>query len=78
MAERLVDSSVVIDLLHAYKPATEWLAGLGAIQLTITPIAFMEVIEGKNNKIKRQRAVKFLSQFEMIYLTPEDQEWAIE
>ena len=48
------------------------------MEVLITPPVWMEVIEGEGNKIRQQRAVKFLRQFELIYLTPEDQEWAME
>ncbi len=38
----------------------------------------MEVITGGDNKIERQRAAQFMEQFDMIYLTQADLDWAMQ
>lgn len=38
----------------------------------------MEVMFGAKNKTKQAMAIKMLKQFEMVYLTQEDQVWAMQ
>jgi predicted nucleic acid-binding protein len=74
----LIETSVVVDFLRRYTPAFTWLHTQSQQPLVITPIIWMEVISGGDNKIKRRRAAQFMEQFEMIYLTDADLEWAME
>jgi predicted nucleic acid-binding protein len=74
----LVDAAAVVDLLRGYAPALAWRAANPMLILGITPVAWLEVINGAANKSKRNQALNFLLQFDMVYLTEADQEWAME
>jgi len=76
MATSFVDSAVVVDILRVHPPAQLWYGK--QIQLGITPILWMEVVNGAPNKIKQLRAIKFLTTFEMVYLTKSDLDWAMQ
>ena len=76
MVTALVDSSVLIDVLRGYKPAVDWLATQG--RLGVTPIVWLELIEGAPNKAKQTAAIKLLRRFDRIVLIPDDMQWAIE
>ena len=75
MVTALVDSSVLVDVLRGYDPAVNWLAEQG--QLAITPIVWLELLEGAPNKIGQQEAIKLLRRFEVVDLTPDDMQLAI-
>ncbi len=72
----LLDTVVLVDLLRAYPPALDWLAGQE--QLGITPMVWLEVIEGAADANAQKRAVRLLRHFERVDLLPEDFDWAIE
>jgi predicted nucleic acid-binding protein len=74
----LADAATVIDLLRSYSPALAWRAANPHLILGITPVAWLEVIDGATNKAKRNQALNFLLQFDMVYLTQADQDWAME
>ena len=78
MTAALIETNVVVDLLRLYSPAVDWLHKQSQSILGITPIIWMEVITGGDNKLERQRAAQVMEQFEMIYLTQADLEWAME
>jgi len=73
-----IETNVVIDLLRSYSPALAWFSAQGQVTLGITPIIWMEVITGTDNKAKRQRAAQFMVQFEMHYLTQTDLDWSMQ
>ena len=77
MADVLLDSAIVVDLLRNYPPALQWRSTQARSVAGITPTVWMEVIHGALNKTAQERAVKALYQFEMIYLTQTDMEWAM-
>ena len=72
----IVDTAVVVDLLRGYPPALTWLAGQD--RLGITPIVWLEIIEGARDGRAQRRAVEILHHFERIDPLPEDFDWAIE
>jgi predicted nucleic acid-binding protein len=76
MITALVDTTVIVHLYRRYAPALTWygsqLQGLG-----ITPITWMEVIDGAGSKAKQIASKTILSQFEITHLTAADQDWAI-
>ena len=76
--EALVDTSILIDLHRGYPLALTWLQANPTLSLGITPMVYMEVMLGVENKAAQNRAVAFLKHFQLIYLTFEDQAWASE
>ena len=76
MVDAMLDTNIIIDLLNAHPPATQW-AHSRQLKLGITSVTWMEVIYGAQNKIKRDAAFKFMRQFEMFRLIEEDQDWAM-
>lgn len=78
MVVALVETNVVVDLLRDYTPALNWLKRQNQPTFGITPIIWMEVITGGDNKAERKRAAKFMAYFEMVYLTQSDLDWAMD
>lgn len=74
----LLDSTVLVDLLRNYSRSVDWLESRQDDVLAITQLVFLEVISGTQNKIAQQRAFRRLSQFDMVYLTQADMDWAME
>ncbi len=74
--EAILDSTVIIHLLRRYKPAVEWLKSERIYG--ITPITWLEVIGGARGKAHRAESEDLLAQFALVYLTEEDQRWAME
>ena len=71
-----LDTAVVVDLLRAYPPAPEWLAtqsGLG-----LTPIVWLEILDGVEDLRAQKRAIELLRHFERVDLEPGDFDWAIQ
>lgn len=72
----LLDTAVLVDILRAFPAATDWLSGQD--QLGVSPIVWLEVIEGAKNAGDQARAVKLLQLFERIEVLPVDLDWAIQ
>lgn len=75
--DAILDTSVLIDLLRAFPPATEWFASLGRQRAAITPVVWMETIQGASNREKRAQAIRFLRQFRIEHPTEDDNRWAM-
>lgn len=71
----LIDTAVLVDFLRGYPPALTWLAD--QTHLAVSPITWLEIIEGAPNGRAQRAAVKLLHRFERIDLTSEDFDWAI-
>jgi predicted nucleic acid-binding protein len=79
MVNDLVDANVLIELLKNYPPAVAWRGGLANnVILGTTVFAKMEVLVGAENKRDQQTAVNFLQQFDNVYLTDADANWAMQ
>ncbi len=76
IVDGMLDTNIIIDLLNAHPPATQWVHSRQLL-LGIASVTWMEVIYGAQNKIKRDAAFKFMSQFEIFYLGDDDQDWAM-
>ena len=72
----LLDTVVLVDILRAFPAATAWLSGQD--QLGVSPIVWLEIIEGAKNAGDQARAVKLLQLFERIEILPIDFDWAIQ
>jgi predicted nucleic acid-binding protein len=75
MVSGLLDSSVVIDILRGYTPATDWLVTQAHIGLTY--FVWLEVIEGAQDKRAQSRALLLLRRFEIVENTQTDLHWAV-
>lgn len=76
MITGFVDSTVIIHLLRRNLAARQWLNGQPP--LGVTPIVWLEVIEGARGKSGLADAIAVLQSFEMVYLTPADQQWSMD
>lgn len=76
MVNAMVDSSIIIDLLRKYPNANRWLAQQNDI-LGVNLYVWLEVIEGAQNKIDQQRAVKLLNSFDLVDIHAQDVNWAM-
>lgn len=76
MVTGLLDTAIVVDLLRAYPPAASWLGGQS--RLGITPIVWLEILEGSTNAQAQTQAVALLRRFEKTETVPSDFDWAIE
>ena len=74
----LIETSVIVDLLRNYQPAIAWYQTQSAGILAISPIIWMEAIEGAPTKARRLQAASLLKQFALIYVTQTDLDWAME
>ena len=76
MVDGLLDTTVLVDLLRGYPPAKEWIT----LQSPkgITPIVYLELLEGASNRFAQQQVFKLLRLFPQISLQENDFSWAIE
>jgi len=77
VTDAILDTSILIDLLRAFPPATEWFAGLGRQRVGITPVVWMETMQGAADGVRRAQAIRFLRQFRMEHPTEDDNRWAM-
>jgi predicted nucleic acid-binding protein len=77
MTTAIVDTTVVLHLFRRYAPCLIWYDSI-AEPLAITPITWMEVMEGAGSKTKQSACLSVLSQFDLIHLTASDQNWAMQ
>jgi predicted nucleic acid-binding protein len=73
----VLDTTVIVHLLRKFSPAVTWLASQN-VTFAITPITWMEVMVGVANKRAQADYLHVLISFEMLHLTSEDQDWAME
>jgi predicted nucleic acid-binding protein len=78
MVTGIVETSVIVDLLRNHSPAVSWYQQQTQPTLGITPIIWMEVIGGGQNKAERLRAARLLQRFTMLYFTQADLDWAMQ
>lgn len=76
MAEGLIDTSLMIDVLRGYEPAHQWMLDHSELHVAITRSVYLEVISGCRNKTEQQKALRALARFELIEFTQTDFEWA--
>jgi predicted nucleic acid-binding protein len=72
----LLDTAIIIDLLRGYPPAVLWLQGQQQA-LGLSPVVWLEVLDGVTNRKDQERAVKLLGHFLRIEVMPTDFDWAI-
>lgn len=77
MVAAVLETTVLVDILRNHPPAINWFQSQNQSPFAITPIVWMEVISGGQNKIKRRQAARLMKQFEMLYLAQVDMDWAM-
>lgn len=77
MVDGIIDSTILIDFLRKTNTAIAWKSSVAKLNLSITSIIWMEIVQGATDKQKRQQILKFLKQFPVEYATPSDNQWAM-
>ena len=73
----IVDTSIFIDYLRRIPDAQQWLLTKSNATLAITPVVWMEVVQGARNKMERAQYIRFLRQFSIEHPTILDNQWAM-
>ncbi len=77
VVEGIIDTSIIIDYLRRYEPAQMWLESETLQRFAITPLVWMETIQGAANNVELKRAIRLLNQFSIEHPTPDDNLWAM-
>lgn len=77
VTKAILDSNIVIDLLHQHTDAINWFSSFQMTPVAITPIIWMEVVEGARNVIEKERIIRFLKRFQIEHPTTADNNWAM-
>lgn len=77
VSDAILDTSVLIDLLRGFQPAQDWFASLGRQRAAITPVVWMETVQGATDRARRDQALRFLRQFPLEHPTEDDNRWAM-
>jgi hypothetical protein len=72
----LLDTAVLVDILRAFPPASTWLSAQD--RLGVSPVVWLEIIEGAENARDQARALDLLRHFERIEMSAGDFDWAIQ
>jgi predicted nucleic acid-binding protein len=76
MADALVDTSIIIDLLRGYEPAQRWF--ITQRELSVSRVVWLEVIEGAPNRVAQRTALRLLQRFPLEEVVTADIVWATE
>jgi predicted nucleic acid-binding protein len=76
MIDAILDTTVVLHLFRKYQSALNWFNNQQYYGVAVN--VWLEVMEGANNKANQAQCKAILSQFETVYLTPSDQQWAMQ
>ncbi|MEQ8676114.1 MAG: hypothetical protein RLP44_22715 [Aggregatilineales bacterium] len=76
MIDAVLDTTVILHLFRKYAPAIGWFNNQQLYGITF--ITWLEVMEGARNKANLTQCKTLLSQFELLYLTPIDQQWSMQ
>ena len=77
VTDAILDTSILIDLLRGFQPARDWFTALGRQRVAITPVVWMETVQGASNRVKLSQALRFLRQFRIEHPTEDDNRWAM-
>lgn len=73
----IIDTAIIIDIYRGFAPAIAWRDTNLDKRFSITPIVWMEAIEGAQNKNDQRKMLQMLSLFSVEPLHPEDGRWAM-
>lgn len=77
MIDAVLDTTILIDLLRGHSPAVQWAQSLSAQRGAITPIVWMEIVQGAQNSRELLELTRFLRQFRIEHPTIADNNWAM-
>jgi predicted nucleic acid-binding protein len=73
----IVDTTVILHYFRNHAAARAWIDAQPA-RLSVTAVTWMEVMEGASSKANQAGSKSILDKFELLFLTPADQERAME
>ena len=76
MIDAVLDTTAVLHLFRKYQPALNWFNT--PQRYGVVSVTWLEVMEGASNKSNQAQCKSLLSQFETLYLTSPDQQWAMQ
>jgi predicted nucleic acid-binding protein len=76
MTSGFADTNILIELYRNVDGAKAWFAAQS--DLAISTVSWLEFIEGARGKKGQVRCIEIIAQFEMVFLTDADQQWAME
>lgn len=71
----ILDTTILIHLYRGYKPATQWFNAQKVY--AVTSISWLELMQGASSKQNQQKCKVLLQQFQTLYVTASDQQWAM-
>ena len=74
----LLDASVVIDIYRGHAPAVAWMNTNSKLRIAVSPLTWMEVVAGAENKANQRKVIRLLDFFLMVELERVDIEWAMQ
>ena len=77
MSVGIVDTTVIFHYYRNITQARQWVDNQ-TVRLSVTPLTWLEVMRGASNKSIQSVSRAILGKFELIYLTPQDQQWAMQ
>lgn len=77
MIAAIVDTVIILHLFRRYAPALQWY-GSQSQRLAIPSTVWLEVMAGATSKAIQTRCKTLLSQFDLLYMTDTDQQWAMQ
>jgi predicted nucleic acid-binding protein len=75
MISGLADTNILIELYRNVAGARVWFATQS--DLAISTVTWLEFIEGARGKNGQKRCAEIMAQFELVFLTDADQQWAM-
>ncbi len=77
MSVGIVDTTVILHYFRQNEAARAWV-NAQPVQLALTSITWMEVLEGVSSKQSLKDTKALLNSFELLHLTITDQQWAMD
>lgn len=77
MSAGIVDTTVILHYFRKSPPALAWVDSQSA-RLSVTTITWLEVMTGANSKATQSESRRILEKFNLLFLTPADQRWAMQ
>ncbi|MBN8594473.1 MAG: hypothetical protein J0M33_22135 [Anaerolineae bacterium] len=77
MTGGIADTTVIVDINRRLPAAHAWFAGLSH-RLAISPLTEAEIIVGAPDKASIANCQTILDQFDRVYLTTSDMQWAVD
>ncbi len=76
-SDSILDTSVIVDYFRQNHDAKNWFQNLKRQHPAITPVVWMETVQGARDKVERAQIIRFLHQFHVEHPTQADNNWAM-